>query len=616
MLDADNSLSNPVDPDRDHIRGPANAPVTLLAYSDYQCPHCHKLRAIINDLETHLGDRIRVVFRHFPINTVHPLAQKAAEAAEAAGAQGKFWEMHEHLFVNQSKLSEEALHGAASTLGLDADQFKHDLDHGAYAGRVGEDIESAKSSGVTGTPGIFINDIRYDGPWDFESLLEAIEKPLGLRVEVAARRFANWAASGGFMLLVASFIALAWANSPWGESYFHLWESEFSFRLGANEFGLSLHHWVNDGLMVLFFFLVGLEIKREVLLGELADPKRAALPIAAALGGMIAPAVIYSIFNAGGPGSHGWGVPMATDIAFTLGLLAMLGRRVPFSLIVFVSALAIADDLGAIVVIALFYSSELSLASLGVAGAFLLVLIGLARARVRRPLPYAILGAGLWFAVLQSGIHPTIAGVALAMTIPLGRQPDTGALLAQSATALHNQDIREKRGMDDDNETAVRTLETVMSRLDPPAERIRRRLDPWIAYLVLPLFALANAGVVLNADAVDLTNPVSVGIILGLVVGKPLGITLFAWAATAIGIAQKPDQIEWAQLFGAACLCGIGFTMSMFIATAGFADPALLATSKISIIIASALAAILGWILLTRVSSKAMQATKVETVTV
>jgi NhaA family Na+:H+ antiporter len=302
---------------------------------------------------------------------------------------------------------------------------------------------------------------------------------------------------------------------------------------------------------------------------------------------------------------------MATDIAFTLGLLTLLGRRVPFALIVFVSALAIADDLGAILVIALFYTSDISLTSLIFAGIIMLLLIGLERSSVRRPWPYVVLGIALWIAVLSSGLHPTIAGVLLALTIPLRSPPDTTALLAQSTTALHWQAVLERDGRNHDSDgAAIHTLETVIERLESPADRIRRHLEPWTAYLILPLFALANAGVALSPQAFDLFSPVGSGILLGLVIGKPLGITALAWAATRLGIAEKPDQIEWRQLFAAACLCGIGFTMSIFIATSAFADHNLLANAKLSVIVASVVAGIIGWMLLTRVTAPATQATR------
>lgn len=601
-------LQIPVDDARDHIRGPVDAPVTLVAYADYQCPYCLKLRAIVQDLQDHLGARLRVVFRHFPIDSLHPFASGAAEAAEAASAQGRFWEMHEYLYAHQHDLDTPGLERAAAAIGLDVARFRQELSSGVHASRVRSDADGARKSGVVGTPTLFLNGIRYDGAWDFVSLLEAVEKPLGARVELIARRFAGWAASGGFMLLASALIAMVLANSPWSEAYLRFWETEFSLGFGEAAFSLSLHHWVNDGLMVLFFFVVGLEIKREVTSGELADRKRAALPIAGALGGMLVPALIYMVVNRGGPGASGWGVPMATDIAFTLGLLALLGRRVPFALLVFVSALAIADDLGAILVIAFFYTESVSFPALGLSALIVVSLIGLSRSGFKRPWPYALLGAALWATVLVSGIHPTIAGVVLAMTIPLHSKPDTGALLAQSTMALDHQ-----QGIDDDVDreaVAVRTLETVIARLESPADRIRRRMEPWTAYGVLPLFAMANAGIPFTANAFDMTSPISLGILLGLGIGKPVGIALFAWAATRIGLAKRPDQVEWVQILGAACLCGIGFTMSLFIATAAFADAAMLAEAKISVILASVAAAIVGGSLLVRFTSPATQSTR------
>lgn len=609
MVEAVANLQVAVDEDRDHIRGSVDAPVTLVAYADYQCPYCLKLRAIVEDLQDHLKDRLRVVFRHFPIESLHPHAARAAEAAEAAAVQGRFWEMHEYLYGHQNELDDAGLVQAATELGLDIDQFRQDLSNRVHASRVSEDVAGARESGVVGTPTLFVNGIRYDGAWDFVSLLEAVERPLGARVELVARRFASWAASGGFMLLASALLAMALANSPWSDAYFRFWETELSLGYGDSVFSLSVHHWINDGLMVLFFFVVGLEIKREITIGELTDRRRAALPIAGALGGMLVPALIYALLNSNGPGEGGWGIPMATDIAFTLGLLALLGRRVPFALLIFVSALAIADDLGAILVIAFFYTDGISFIALGLSALIVVFLLGLSRSGFKRPWPYAVFGVVLWVTVLYSGIHPTIAGVVLAMTIPLHSRPDTGALLAQSTMALDHQ-----QGIEDDVDreaVAVRTLETVMDRLESPADRIRRRLEPWTAYVVLPLFALANVGIAFDAGAFEVTGPVSLGIILGLAIGKPLGITLFAWAATRLGFAKRPDQVEWLQILGAACLCGIGFTMSLFIATAAFSDAALLAEAKISVIVASVAAAIMGWSILIRVTSPATQLTRV-----
>ncbi|MGB7117043.1 MAG: Na+/H+ antiporter NhaA, partial [Anaerolineales bacterium] len=352
-------LSLPVG-DRDHAVGPDNAPVTLVEYGDLECIHCRKVNPIIRALREQVGSRLRYVYRHFPISSIHPDAQLAAQATEAAAAQGKFWEMQEALFDHQGELDESHLIQYAAEIGLDVEHFEHELKEGVYAEHVSEDFHSGIQSGVNGTPTFFINGERYEGAWDFESLIEAIEKPLGVKVRLIFQEFARIEASGGIILLICAILALLWANSQWAEYYYQLWATDFGITFGDFSFTHHLLEWVNNGLMVIFFFVVGLEIKRELTTGELANLKRAMLPIMAAIGGMLVPAGTYLLLNAGNPGMPGWGIPMATDIAFTLGIMALLGSRVPLSLKIFFTALAIADDLGAVLVIAMFYTSEIS----------------------------------------------------------------------------------------------------------------------------------------------------------------------------------------------------------------------------------------------------------------
>lgn len=589
--------------ERDHRLGPLDAPVTLVEYGDYQCQYCGRAHDILKELKERMGDDVQYVFRHLPIRTTHPQAQQASEAAEAAAAQGKFWEMHSRLFNNQQHLERADLLRYAREIGLDVERFQRELDEGVYSERVREDFASGIRSGVNATPTFFINGRRYDGPWDLESLVETIEKPLGKRVSLLAQEFTRVAASGGLVLLAATLVALLWANSPWAGSYFHLWETELSIILGNFHIEEDLLGWVNDGLMVLFFLVVGLEIKREVTTGELASPRRAAMPIAAAIGGMLFPALIYLLFNWGGEGQAGWGIPMATDIAFTLGVLTLLGSRAPLSLKVFFTALAIADDLGAVLVIALFYTAEISWISLGVGMLFLVALFGLNRARVYSVVPYALLGFGLWLAFLESGVHPTIAGVLLALTIPTRSPPNTRALLAQVVSLLDDFELPpEWRGQTSTREEAtIHTLEGISDRMRSPAQHMEDVLHPWSTYFILPLFALANAGVSLGggtAGTPALFGPVSLGIILGLVVGKPLGILLLSWLSVRLGLAELPNSVDWRQLASASFLAGIGFTISLFITSSAFSDPALQASAKIAILIASTLAAVIGYALL------------------
>jgi NhaA family Na+:H+ antiporter len=588
-------LSIPVG-EKDHFLGPDDAPITLVEYGDLECPYCRQVNPVIRELRSRLGRRVRYVFRHFPIRSTHIHAQLAAEATEAAGAQGKFWEMQELLLEHQEALDETHLIQYAADLDLDLDRFKRDLDEHVYAEKVREDFHGGIRSGVNGTPTFFINGVRYDGAWDLESLVDAIEKPLGVQVRMLAQDFVRIESSGGIILLICAIIALLLANSSLAEAYFHFWEMDFSIGFGENAVSLPLIEWINDGLMVIFFFVVGLEIKRQLTTGELSRPRRAIMPLAAALGGMLVPAAIYLILNAGGPGEPGWGIPMATDIAFTLGILALLGSRAPLSLKIFFTALAIADDLGAILVLAIFYSSDIQWISLLIAAVILLVLIGFNRARVYSPLPYAVLGVGLWFAFIQSGIHPTIAGVLLAATIPTWGAPDTRALLAQCISVLDEFEVPEATSANR-AQAAAQTLETVADRMQSPAQRLEHLLLPWSTYLILPLFALANAGVTIEFNQ-SLLSMVSVGVFLGLVLGKAIGITLFAWVAVKLKLADLPSSVDFRQLFSASWLAGIGFTMSLFIAGNAFRNaPDLLDQSKAGILIASFVAGVIGFAL-------------------
>jgi NhaA family Na+:H+ antiporter len=382
------------------------------------------------------------------------------------------------------------------------------------------------------------------------------------------QQFVKAEASGGILLIGCTAVALIWANSPWAGSYFHLWHTDPTLGFGGSLLSKPLHFWINDGLMALFFLLVGLEIKRETLVGELASFRKAALPIAAALGGMIVPAGLYALLNQGGPGASGWGIPMATDIAFALGVLALLGDRVPVSLKVFLAALAIADDIGAVLVIAFFYTEQISWISLGVGGLFFGALIAANRAGARHPLIYAVLGLGLWIAFVPSGIHATVAGVLLAITIPAGQGVDSSPFPAHS---------------------------------ESPMLRFEHALMPWNKYVIMPVFALANAGVILGAGAASsVADPISLGVICGLVLGKPIGIVLFSWVATRIRVAAMLDGISWRQILGVGMLGGIGFTMSLFIANLAFGDTPALEMAKVGILAASIISGAAGTVVLLR----------------
>jgi len=413
---------------------------------------------------------------------------------------------------------------------------------------------------------------------------------------------------GGVLLILCTAIALLWANSPWSHSYFEIWERPLTISFAG--FGLSkdLHYWINDGLMAIFFFVVGLEIKRELMVGELASMRQAALPIAAALGGVAVPALIYLIFTRGSAGAAGWGIPMATDIAFAVGIMALLGDRVPFGLTVFVTALAIVDDLAAVMVIAIFYTAQINWIALGIGAACLIILVAMNQFGVRHPAFYGLVGIALWAAFLGSGVHATIAGVLLAITIPSTTRINAPQFLERVRCEIG----RFEKGLGDsqfitseDQRTAVHGIESVCEYVQPPLHRMEHGLQPWVAYVIMPLFALSNAGLELGRGASGFANPVTLGIVCGLLVGKPVGIFLLSWLTVKFGFGSLPTGVSWKHIHGAAWLCGIGFTMSLFIAGLAFEDSAMLDLAKIGILAASLLAAIAGATLLSRARERA-----------
>ena len=442
--------------------------------------------------------------------------------------------------------------------------------------------------------------------------------PLVERMLAPFRRFASAQSAGGIVLLAATAIALGWANSPWAESYHHLWELPIGGTFGTASFRTTLHHLINDGLMAVFFFLVGLEIKREMIAGELASLRTASLPMIAALGGMVVPAAIYALVNVGGPGMPGWGVPMATDIAFALGVLALLGNRVPTGLKVFLAALAIVDDIGAVLVIAVFYSTGVAWGPLSGVVALLMLAIGLNRAGARRPWTYGVIGLALWATVLLSGIHATVAGVLLAFAIPVRTRVNEHEFLTVARRALADFDAAAAVTAADPattvlsnagHHTALEEIETLCEHAQPPLIRMEHALHGVVSFGIMPLFALANAGVAIDASALGraLVSPVTVGAALGLLIGKPLGIAGFSWLAVRLGVSALPQGASWMALMGVAILGGIGFTMALFIA--GLAFPAdtpraeFLDAAKLGILAASAAAGIIGSLVLRRAAS-------------
>lgn len=398
------------------------------------------------------------------------------------------------------------------------------------------------------------------------------------------QRFWDSEARGGLILFGFAVAAFILANSPASSWYFDLKKMLISLNVGGWSLEKTLASWVKDFLMAFFFLLVGLEIKREIVMGELSNPRQAALTIVAALGGMIVPALIYTALNAGGPGQPGWGVPMATDIAFAIGVLSLLGKRVPLGLKVFLTAFAIVDDLGAVLVIAFFYTSGLNLLALLISLGFFALALLAGRLKVTRLSIYLLIGAFMWYFMLESGVSPTVAAVLLALAVPVTRRislPDLQSQLDEAARK--NPEMLE---------AAMEHLEKTLVRAQSPLHRLEHALHPWSTYLIMPVFAFFNAGVTLSGAGL---GAVGMGAFLGLLLGKPLGILLVCWLAVRLGIAVLPAGVNWPMILGAGFLGGIGFTMSLFVAALGFADaPALLDQAKLGVLASSVVAAIIG----------------------
>lgn len=436
--------------------------------------------------------------------------------------------------------------------------------------------------------------------------VQAERSYIARQVLLPAQAFIHTQALSGAVLLVATLAAMVWANSPWDESYFDLWERTITVDVSIFSIEEDLRHWVNDGLMVLFFFVVALEIKREVVHGELSARQRAMLPAAAALGGMLLPAAIFLALNAGGAGERGWGIPMATDIAFALGVLALLGKRIPTEVRVFLLALAIVDDIGAILVIAVFYTESLSFEALGAAALLLCVIIAMNRVGVLSMNPYFVVGALIWVAVLKSGIHATITGVILGVFAPATPHYSkesfaeaTDRLVSRFRTALADGD-------EEMAETVLGQIEETALGSEAPLDRLERLLQPWTSYAVVPLFALANAGVVLSGGVIGdaASSTVTLGVVLGLLAGKLLGIVSFSWVAVRLGVGSLPRGMTWPQMVGVGLVAGIGFTVSLFITGLAFTDAELVSDAKIGILAGSLLAGVAGYLFLRAVTTE------------
>ena len=426
-------------------------------------------------------------------------------------------------------------------------------------------------------------------------------------VRVPIQTFIHTEEVGSLILLLAAAAALVWANSPWSDSYTSFWHIYISFDIHVFAISENLEHLVNEGLMAVFFFVVGLEIKRELLHGELSSARKAALPVVAAVGGMAMPALIYFLLNGSGEGAAGWGVPMATDIAFALGVLALLGRRVPAELRVFLLGLAVVDDLGVIAVIATFYTDTIHWANLGLGLAMFVLIAAFIRMGVRSLGFYLILSVVMWQFFLESGIHATLAGVLLAAIVPskpdLSREEYAGSV----EDLLH--DLRLATANDDEEkaEAVVEQIEKLSHRTEGPLERLEDMVHPWVSFAILPIFALANAGIVFTSDSMSeaLASSVTLGVALGLLVGKPLGVLGMTWLAVRTGLGQLPSGVAWKHILGVGFLAGIGFTVAIFVGAIAFGDPALVDQAKMGIFGASLLAGAAGYLFLRFTSAHA-----------
>lgn len=421
-----------------------------------------------------------------------------------------------------------------------------------------------------------------------------------------AQRFFRKEAASSLLLAAAALVALAWANFPVFASYHHLWHTEIEIRFGAASMSKSLLHWINDGFMALFFFTVGLEIKRELLVGELSSPRKALFPVIAAAGGMLVPGLIFFLINRNTPSAGGWAIPMATDITFAMGAIAIFGKTLPMGLRVFLAAFAIADDLGAVLVIALFYTSDIVFSNIAICGLLVLILATVNFLWIRWTGVYAVLGLLIWAAVLGSGLHPTVAGIIVSFFIPARGKYDTDLFLQRVREKLDAFECSEQSCgfsilLNQDHLNAVQGLEHDCHDVETPLQRMLHALHPWVAFLILPIFALSNAGLTFHGfnfqDA--FSHPVSLGILFGLCFGKPIGITLFSYLSVKTGIAALPQGIRWPHIFGASMFGGIGFTMSLFVTGLSFNAPDLIDYSKFSILFGSIVSATVGILFLT-----------------
>ena len=605
-------LLGPIDFRRDHVRGNCarDDRMTVLVYGDYLCPYCRRLGQVLDRLRSALGERMVYVFRHHPNERAHPGAELASIAAEAAGHQGHFWEMHDALYEREPALVDKpCLLQIAASLGLDTGRFERDLDDPKLRQRIQEDLADGRRNGVTATPTIFVDAIRYDGAWDFHSMLEALERPIGAQVKRTARAFANLPTSAGLVVLIAALAAIACANSPLQAAYQHFLNTQF--RIGPTPGGLSLSvgQWCSEGLLAIFYVILGLELRRELTSGSLANSRAALAPLLAGVSAVVVAAGVYLALNSG-TNAVGWPIPVDTGLPFILGILAVLGARVSAGLKIFVATYGIANDLSSTLVLALLHPRDLSLEWLIAALGTVATMAMFARWRIYAVWPYLVAALGLWLSLHFAGVSGALSGLALAAFLPPWPAPTAAPLLAQAASALAELEDAEhelkrtgqgQRRLEQEPvwDWATRNLLAAADRLLSPAERVERATEPWSTYVVLPIFAFTASGVTLagNFRSPDAAR-VFGGVALALAVGKPIAIIMTTWAVAKTKIAFAAADATPLAFVGAAFLCGIADPFSFYLADQTFQMSAYASVAKLGILAGSGVAAALGALLL------------------
>jgi Na+:H+ antiporter, NhaA family len=605
-------LLGPIDFRRDHALGDGarNGRMTVLIYGDYLCPYCRRLGQVLDRLRRALGERMVYVFRHHPNERAHPGSELASIAAEAAGHQGRFWEMHDALFEREPTLvDKQCLLQIAVSIGLNLERFERDLDDPKLRQRIQEDLADGHRNAVTATPTIFIDGVRYDGAWDFHSMLEVLERPIGVQVQRTARAFANLPTSAALVVLIAAGAAIACANSPLQSAYHHFLNAQFGIGPTSGGLSLSVGQWCSEGLLAIFYVILGLEIRRELTLGSLANWRAALAPLLAGVSGIVVPAGVYLTLNSGATAA-GWPIPADTGIPFALGVLVVFGTRASAGLKVFVATYGIANDCASTLILALLHPRAISLEWLLVAFGAVATMAMFTRWRIYTVWPYLVAALGLWLSLHLAGVSGALSGLALAAFLPTWPAPAAGPLLAQAASALaelehaehelrrsgKSQRCLEKEPVWD---WATRNLLAAADRLLSPAERIERATEPWSTYFVLPVFAFTATGVALAADfhAHDAAR-VFFGVVLAIAVGKPLGIILTVWTAAKAKIALPPADAAPLAFLGAAFLCGISDPFSFYLADQAFQTGAYASVAKLGVLTGSGVAAAFGAILL------------------